>query len=234
MGLRIAKTCNRREMNCGRVPLMSVETVPRITGMQLTHLAIANDFRHDGGSRDRRAPAITMAYAALSHWQFRDAECIHEHNVRKRRQGQHRSPHGDERRLVNIDVVDFFGIGGCDCPSNRAAGDLVEQPLPLERGNHLGVGQAANPPIRVKHNGGSYHRPRQAAPPDFVHAGDMAEANAPKRVLQGPHGGYATHMGLARRAKQRASLQPALPGPPTYLDFPASFILAALPLRSRR
>ena len=129
----VAEPRDRVEVIPRRVALVAIEPIAGIAGVKLQHHPIAGDFGDDRSSGDGRASCVALLDRALSHRQVRDAKGVDDHEIRVRYQPEHRALHRPQRRLVNVDSIDFFAVGRRDRPGHRGARDLVEQPLTLER-----------------------------------------------------------------------------------------------------
>jgi hypothetical protein len=64
------------------IPFVSVETVPRITRVELLHQTITRDLGDDRCRRDCRAPAVAVDDGALRHQEVRDVKGVDEDEVR--------------------------------------------------------------------------------------------------------------------------------------------------------
>jgi hypothetical protein len=119
---------------------MSVETVSRVSGMDLVHQAIARHFGDDRCRRDRCALAIALHNTALCHEQRGDTKSVHQDDVGERREGVDGPLHRLERGLMNIDLVDLGRLRRRDRPPDGALQDFVVKALALQRGARLRVG----------------------------------------------------------------------------------------------
>ena len=107
-----------------------------------THQPVAGHLRHDRGGGDGRAPAVAVHDAALRHRQVGHAERVDEHDVGQRRQRQDGALHRPQRRLVDVDAVDFGRIGRRHGPGHGASRRSVVEPLALGRRHELRVADA--------------------------------------------------------------------------------------------
>src|SRR5947207_13793143 len=74
----VAEASDRGQMVGGRVAFVAIEPIPWIAAVQLQHLAIARDLRHDRRRRNSGTAAIAVGNPALSHRQIRDSKSIDE------------------------------------------------------------------------------------------------------------------------------------------------------------
>ena len=127
--VRVAEPCDSLEMIGRCVPLMAVETVSWILCMKLLHETIARNLGHDGGRSNGRTPSIAMGHAALRHGYVGHAKRVDEHDIRQRSEQKNRALHRSQRRLMNVDAIDFGRIGGIAPGTN---GRLVQLSMRLE------------------------------------------------------------------------------------------------------
>src|SRR5262249_41731288 len=196
------------------VALMAVEPVARVDGVERQHRAVARDLGHDRRRRNGGAPGVAVDDGPLGHRKVGNAEGVHQHHVGQRHAGQDGPLHRPQRRLMDVDAVDFGGIDEDHRPPDPLPRDAVVQALALERGHGLRVADAGDVAVGIEHDRRRHHGTREAAASHFVDACHVHEPHAPERILQGP---------------VRAHLHYAV----CFLP-PVSFMRAALPFRSRR
>ena len=114
---------------------------------------------------------------------------------------QHGPLHRPQRRLMDVDACRSRRGCGRDAPGDRARGDLLVEPLALERGHGLRVADARDVAVGIEHDGRRDDRPGQAAAADLVHAGDVDEPHAPERVLQRAERADLDHGDAVRRTR---------------------------------
>src|SRR6187200_3324692 len=94
---------------------------------------------------------------------------------------------------MDVDGVDFRGVGGSHAPGDRRPGDADVQALALERRRGLRVADPRHVAVRAQHDRRGHDRAGQATPADLVDTRDMVEAHAPERVLQRSERSYLHH-----------------------------------------
>ena len=217
-----------------RIPLVAIEAVARIVGVQSIHQTVPCDLRHDRCGRNRGTLPIALHHATLRHGQRRNAKRIDEHRVWKGRQRQHGPLHRLQRGLVNVDRVDLLGARPRQPPSHRPRDDRVVEPIAAYSRQRLRIRQPRNMPSRIEHDGARHHRPGQAAAPDLVDARDTHEPVAPQARFRS----CVSPRPSSRRMQSSAQDDsrghaPHLRHRLTTLVF-TSFMRAALPFSSRR
>ena len=80
--------------------------------------------------------------------------------------------HGLERRLQNIDAIDFGRPDDAKPPSQRHGPDLGGQAVPTGRRQHLGVRKAGNNRAFGQNHRRRNHGTGKAAPPGFIDPGN--------------------------------------------------------------
>jgi hypothetical protein len=191
--IRVSVARNRMQMLGRRVPLVSVEAVPWISAVQFRHLAVTNDFRDDRGCGNRRAAAVSLRHAALNHRDIRHAKRVDEYDVRNGDQGEDGPLHRAQRGLVDVDAIDLSGVGRGDPPGDRGTEDFLEETLALGSRRQLGVADAGDVAVGVKHDGRRDHRAREATAAHFIDTRNVREPAATQRILEGAKSSDAGH-----------------------------------------
>ena len=112
-----------------------------------------------------------MQHAALRHGQLRHAERVDEHDVGQRRQRENGALHGAQRRLMDVDAIDFRGVAPGDGPGDGAGDDFVVERRALGRRDGLRIGETGNMPVRVRTTAAATTGPaRQPRPTSSVPA----------------------------------------------------------------
>ena len=177
----------RGQMLRRRVPFVTVEAIPCVVLVVQHHLAITGHLRHNRCSGNRCAALVAVHDPTLRDQEVRYPKRVDQNKIRQRRHGDHSSTHGLKRRVMDVDCVDFRRRGGGDRPGESRSRDLVVEPLPLGRGEHLRVPDAGDVTLRVEDDGRRNHRTCQAAAADLVGTGDAVKAPAPQGILERPH-----------------------------------------------
>ena len=220
MRLRVPESADGVEMLLSGVAFVAVEAVAWISAVQLNHQPIARDFRDDRSGGNRRTSPVAVKYAPLRHREIRHPKGIDEHDVRKRYERKHRALHRAQRRLMDVDAIDFCRVRGSHGPCDGVAENPVVETFTFGGRDQLGVGHAGNVLVRSEHDRRRNDGASQAASSYFIDAGHIHESHTAQRVLQRAHRGDSSH-------RVRWSWQ-------AYCVLPPSFMRAALPFRSRR
>ena len=112
--------------------------------------------------------ASPCRHPPLRHEQIRNVEGVDQNEIGQRREPEHGATHGIQRRLMDVDGVDLVALGARHRPAERAAQDHVVEPLALDGGHLLGVGQARDVAVGVEHDGARDHRTRETSASHFV------------------------------------------------------------------
>src|SRR5688572_31841318 len=94
---------------------------------------------------------------------------------------------------MNVDPIDFNGVDRHHRPGHGLPADFVVEPVALQLGAGLGVGEAVDAAVGIQDDGAGHHRPGQAAAADFVHAGHRHEAVTVEGILDVLARGNLTH-----------------------------------------
>jgi hypothetical protein len=177
----------------GGVALVAIVAVARVALVKGHHLAITRDFGHDGGGGDGGTLAVAVQHAALCDVEIGNAERIHQHDVRQRRDREYRAPHRLQRCLMDVDGVDLFRIGPGDRPGQCLAGDQTVQTFALGGGDRLRIGKPGNVALRIEDHGTGDDGTGETAPANLIAARDAIEPPTPDGVLEGPHRANTNH-----------------------------------------
>jgi hypothetical protein len=149
---------------------MSVEAVARISGVQILHLPIPDHFGDNRRRRDGGTAPIALPYGTLRHGQVGDAKRIDENDVGHGPQVEDRALHRPQRRLMDVEPVDFARIGGRHAPRQGVPQNDLEQTIALGGRRELGIPYTGNRSTRIQDDRGRNHWPSQAASPDLTPA----------------------------------------------------------------
>src|SRR6516225_10892656 len=106
---------------------------------------------------------------------MRAAIAVDAHVRRGDREREQRAPHGEHRRLKDIQRVDLVAVGPADAEGECAATDDRRKPRPRGRGQDLRVGQPADAPAAIEDDGGRDHRAGERPTPRLIHASDTRQ-----------------------------------------------------------
>ena len=229
MHVGVAEPRDGFEVIGGGVALVTIEPVARIAAVEVEHLAVPRDLGDDRRGGNGRAAPVAVQHTALRHRQIRDAERVDQHDVGQRRELQHGTLHRAQRRLMDVDAVDFGRVGLADGPGDRGAQDLIVKTFAFGRRHRLRIADAWNVAVGMEHHRRGDDGPGQTAAPNLVAAGDVHESDATKRILEGARRRNPGHFRF-----QNSDFRFSNPLVLRSYDFAMSFILAALPFRSRR
>src|SRR5262245_27995364 len=95
---------------------------------------------------------------------------------------------------MDVDVIDFAGIGRRHRPAERMPSDLHEQFFPFCSRHRFRIADPGNMPGGIEHHRRRDHRTGEAASTDLVNAGHVTEPDAAQRVLQRSLSWNASHM----------------------------------------
>ena len=184
MRVGVSEAGDRVEVIGGGVPLVPIESVPRIAGVEFAHFPVAQDLRDDRGRGNRGAAPVAVKDGALGHRQFANPKGVDQDDVRQGRQRENGAAHRRQRGLMDIDGVDFAGIGGRDRPGNSVSGDFPKEIFAFFRGDGLRIADAGDVAVGVQNDRGRVDGTRQAAAAGFVDPGYMAKAKTAQLVLE--------------------------------------------------
>src|SRR5687767_10094131 len=95
---------------------------------------------------------------------------------------------------MDVDPIDFNRVDRHHRPGHGLPADFVVEPVTLQLGAGLGVGETVDAAVGIQDDGAGHHRPGQAAAADFVHAGHRHEAVAVERIFYVPACGNLRHL----------------------------------------
>jgi hypothetical protein len=90
---------------------------------------------------------------------------------RRRRQREQRTPHGQQRRLQDVERIDLGRIGPADAEANAACADHARQSLTDRGGKQLRVREPPDTSPGYKDHRGRNHGPGKGTSPGLVDAG---------------------------------------------------------------
>ena len=202
--------CADRSRSADRAQCSSIIMRSRVTFATIDAAAIAVH---------RASPWTT---ARCGHQQVGDAERVDEHEIGERDERENRALHRAQRRLVDVDGVDFLAVRRAATPQVSAAPVIFSySSLALERRDGLRIADAGDVALGIEDHRGRDDGAGEASAADLVHAGDAVEPQPPDRVLERSEGADLDHGGGGRLLGRRLLLL-------------ASFMRAALPFSSRR
>ncbi len=199
----------RAQMRLGGVALVHAEREARIAGVERPHERVAVGLGEDRGGADRRDPRIAGhdRLQRARQRQIGDARAaiaVDAHVRRTHRQRQQRAAHRQQRRLQDVQAVDLVAIRPADRPGERARADDGSQACALRDRKHLGVGKAANAPLRVQDHRSRHHRARQRPAAGLIDPATRARLTPSARRISSAHSRrIGTAIGRARSARRR-------------------------------
>jgi len=163
----------RRQVFTRRVPFMSIETILRVRLVQCEHFGITDGFREYGCCGNFTIQPIAPHNRARWGFQVRAAIAIDPRLVGRRIKRLDGTAHGEQRRLQNIERINFLNARESHGPRPRVAPYLR-----CERRSTAGTQQFRIPKPRdgstpIENNGRGDHRPGNRSPPCFVNAADV-------------------------------------------------------------
>lgn len=176
---RVAKARDSIEVIARRVSFVAIESIAGIAIVQLEHDPIARDFGHDRGRRNRGAASITVDDRTLRHHQIRHLKRVDQDEIGERDEAEDRALHRAQGSLMNVDGIDFRGIGGGNSPGNRSASNLLVEPDALERGHGFRIADPGDVSLRIEDYRRGDDRPCKAAAADLVDTGNQVEPQSP-------------------------------------------------------
>ncbi len=109
------------------IPFVPGEPVLRVQLIQLVQVSIARCFRKYGSSGNRLDFAVSLDDGLRENTDFWAMQAIDKHLVRQDMQAFHRTLHGKQARLQDIDGVDLLHATACHTPGKRMFPDLQSQ-----------------------------------------------------------------------------------------------------------
>ena len=180
----------------GTVALVLGKTIAGIAVVELIHEHVTECFGDDGrrrNDRDQRV-AVHNGFLARGRWPARRA--LPEQRLGDRLVAVDEQPfgpdfqhaggvaHGLERRLQNIDAIDFGRPDDAKPPSQRHGPDLGGLTVPAGRRQHLGVRKAGNNRAFGQNHRRRNHGTGKAAPPGFIDPGNRRNGYAGEPVAR--------------------------------------------------
>ena len=171
-------------MLAGSIPLVLVKSVSGVELMQLAHLAVPGDFRHDRCGCDGRTAPISPDNRTLGHVEARNRKPIDQYEVREWNETRDGSSHREQRGAMHVEAVDLLRVGGCQRPSGSFQGDLLIEALSGQSREQLRVPKTTNWAGDVEDDGSYDDRASQTTASDLVDTCNAQEPQAPNCVLR--------------------------------------------------
>jgi len=165
----------RSQMRGHGITLVDRETIFRMTRIQLFHNMISRSLCKYRGRADRRHLAVALddgdrrarALEALERGQAIAVDL----KVRRRHcQRDHRTTHGEQRRLQNIDHIDLGSACETNAPSNGTLLDQRRERRALYGLQRFRVCKPRNRSRRIENDRSRHHRSRKRTTTGFIHA----------------------------------------------------------------
>ena len=114
----------RGQMHLGRVTLVAVETILGVLLVKLLHFTVASHLGQNGGRRNRRYPTVTLHHRLCRTDKLGDAVTVHQHAVHVKGQSLYRTLHGQQGRVEDVQLIDFFRFSAPQRPGQSMRLDL--------------------------------------------------------------------------------------------------------------
>src|SRR6185437_2852640 len=87
---------------------------------------------------------------------------------------------------MDVEAIDLVRLDADDRPGERAAGDLIVEPVALERRDRLRVTDPGDVTFGIENDRAGHDRTSKTTAADLVAAGHIDEPHPPQRVLERP------------------------------------------------
>ena len=139
------------------------------------HQAVARDFRNDRRARDRVARVVAADDRGVLDAERPDRLAVDEHVVRPLGEAGERAPHGEHRRVIDVEAVDLAYGGGADAEIQTARSRILI--ASLSRSARRERFESSTPRM-ARSPGGMMHGARdngarEGAPSHFIDTGDQ-------------------------------------------------------------
>ena len=165
------------------------ETVSRVLAVERIHHAVALGLGDDRRGGDREIDAVALVELVLRNLDARHGARVHQHVLRAPRQRLDRAAHREQRRVIDVDLVDFLdGRLPRRCPT-----PWRESPCATAQ-RRVSAGRASwnRRRRRYRSRGGNITAAATTGPASGPHARlvdarDVAHARLPQHELEMPH-----------------------------------------------
>jgi len=152
--------------------------------MPLSDTGIAMNLGENGGGRYRTAARIAIDDGQLLHRKV-NLDGIDEQIIGPDRECFHGAAHGQARRLIDVNLVDFKNIRAADSPCNAAQLDLLSERFARARIENFAVVQAPNGTGWIEYDGSGENWTKEAAAANLIDTGNLPKAAFPRLAFVG-------------------------------------------------
>jgi len=191
---------DRRQVLPGPIARIALPPISWVVEVQLPHHLVPRHFRENRGRGDGIGKMVALDHTCLGAGQPGFPVAVDQGVGRLDRECGHRAPHGEERRLQDVDPVDLLHAGLGD-GEDRLRPQFQGYRLAHLRREPLGIVERPQQPggnaVQRQDRRTSEDRPRQRPAPHLIDTADHGARLATQGdlVAEGRHGGRIAEAG---------------------------------------